>query len=129
MLEVRISAWNGRFGGTVDVYLSLDGLAMAAEKIDGFPSNTHDKREIEFGPGKGLVSLRFFCEGEAGKSFIELSMESQHESYNCAVNVSPERVRFHAPIEANAIDAFVSDLKKVQTNLSGVAQLSLVSRG
>jgi hypothetical protein len=129
LLEVRILAGNGVFGGTVDVYLSLDALAKAAEAIDGFPSNTHDMREIDFGPAKGLVSLRFFCEGEAGKSFVELSMESQHESYNCAVNTGPESVKFHAAVEANAVDAFVSDLKKVQANLSGVAQLSLVSRG
>jgi hypothetical protein len=100
LLEVRILAGNGVFGGTVDVYLSLDALAKAAEAIDGFPSNTHDMREIDFGPAKGLVSLRFFCEGEAGKSFVELSMESQHESYNCAVNTSPESVKFHAAVEA-----------------------------
>lgn len=126
LLEVRISAWNGRFGGTTDVYLAIDGLAKAAEKIDSFPRNPHDKREIQFGPGKGLVTVRFFCEGEGGRSFIELWMESQHETYQCATNVSPENVRIHAPVEASAIDTFVSELRQVQANLSGVASLNLV---
>jgi hypothetical protein len=126
LMEVRISASNGRFSGTTNVYLSIDGLAEAAEEIVSFPRNPHDKRELRFGP-KGLVTMRFFCEGEAGRSFIELSMESEHDTYQCAGNVKPENVRLHAAVEASAIDAFVSELRIVQTSLSGVARLKLVS--
>lgn len=128
LMEVRISAWNGRFGGTTDMYLPIDGLADVAGAIDGFPNNPQDKREIQLGPSKGLVTMRFFCEGNAGKSFIELGMESLHNAYECATNVSPETVRFHAPIEASAVDAFVTGLRRVQTNLSGVAHLNLIKR-
>ena len=126
LLKLRILAWNGRFGGTADVYLPIDGLAKAAEEIDTFPRDPDDNREIQLHPVKGSVTMRFFCEGEAGRSFIELWMESQHDSYECATNVSPETVRFHAPIEASAIDEFVAELRGVQANLSGVARLKLL---
>jgi hypothetical protein len=128
MVELRVSGSNGRFSGTVDVYVPVDGLAEAAARLDGFPASPHDQRELAFGPAKGAVTMRFFCEGAAGRSFMEVSLESAHQAYQCAEGVNTESVCFHAPIEATAVDIFVSELRTMQRNLSGVAHLNLLVR-
>jgi hypothetical protein len=52
-LLLRLSADNGEFSGTADAYLSLDGPAEFAAKLEGFPRVPSDRREIlvgSFGP-------------------------------------------------------------------------------
>ena len=49
VLEVRVSAWNGEFGGKADVYVAIGQLEETAEKLKGFPSDPSDRREFIFG--------------------------------------------------------------------------------
>jgi hypothetical protein len=44
LLEIRISGWNGAFGGSTDVYVPIGGLKNAATKVEGFPRHPLDKR-------------------------------------------------------------------------------------
>ncbi len=37
MLEVRVSAWNGLFGGCARIYVGIGGLAESADRLKGFP--------------------------------------------------------------------------------------------
>lgn len=48
LLEIRISAWNGRFGGTADVYVGLDHINETTNKLQGFPFDPSDIREVSF---------------------------------------------------------------------------------
>ena len=37
LLELRVSAGNGSFGGTADVYVGIGCVAEVANQIEGFP--------------------------------------------------------------------------------------------
>ena len=49
IVEVRLSAWNGLFGGSANIYAAIGELAESAEKLKGFPANPSDKRILQFG--------------------------------------------------------------------------------
>src|SRR5713101_5881662 len=81
LVEVRISAWNGSFGGVADVYLGLDQLEETATKLRGFPSDPSDVREATFGafgptspPGR-RVSMRFYCADKSGHAYVDSTIE------------------------------------------------------
>ena len=48
-IQLCISAWNGSFGGTIEVYEAHGKLEKAAGTLAGFPLNPSDEREIVFG--------------------------------------------------------------------------------
>ena len=128
MIDVRISAWNGTFGGTSRVYVGIGRLEEAAAALRGFPRNPSDTRELTFaGLGKrdirGDVSLRFYCAGGAAHAWLEASIESAYDFAGPA-----QSVILALPIEAAAIDVFVDQLHRLGATRTGVAFLSGVVR-
>lgn len=125
LFQLRVSASNGQFSGTADVYIPIGGLAETATKLKGFPCTPADHREVkvgEFGQqwAGGAVKLCFYCKGSAGNSFVECWFESDFDSSSIA-----ETAHFHAPVEASAIDSFVIELESLEENVSGSAVLTL----
>src|SRR6266481_2168312 len=64
VLNLRVSAWNGDFGGVAEIYEGVGDLHVAASNLRGFPNNPSDRREIVFGNfdrkrAAGGVSMRF----------------------------------------------------------------------
>ena len=109
------------------MYVPVGGLAQAAAKLEGFPQAPSDERELlfgQFGPNfaGGALRMRFYCKDRAGHSYVESWLESDQRDAQPA-----ESVHFLVPIEANAIDAFVSELRLLETALSGSAQLGTVA--
>jgi len=51
LLDIRISGWNGAFGGSTAVYVPIGGLKEAATKVEGFPRHPSDK-------SRNMVGLR-----------------------------------------------------------------------
>ena len=49
VIKLRVSAWNGDFGGVADIYEGIGDLDKAAGQLRGFPRNTSDMRELIFG--------------------------------------------------------------------------------
>jgi len=122
-LEVRVSAWNGTFGGMADVYVGIGRLEETAETLKGFPNRLSDTREITlggFGPDSagGAVSMRFYCRDASGHAYIESRIESDSSSGKPMQSVS-----LSLPIEATAVDTFVDELRRLGSNKSGVAHL------
>jgi hypothetical protein len=124
LLEVRISAWNGVFGGVADVYIGLDHLEETAAMLRGFPKDPLDVREITFGafgpksvPGR-RASMRFYCADKSGHAYVDSTIESD---YNAANKVQSVTLSLH--IEAAAIDAFVKDLHRVGVEKTGTGYL------
>src|SRR5712692_3063204 len=116
--EVRAAAWNGQFGGTADVYVQIGGLAA-----EGFPHEPSDTREIQFGAvgadwAGGAVSMRFYCKDAAGHAFVEARIESDYSGAHTA-----QSVHLFAAIEATAVDTFAIELRRLETNLQGIALL------
>jgi hypothetical protein len=124
MVEVRISAWNGSFGGVARVYVELGGLEEAASALQGFPRDPADTREVTFGTfdrhfAGGGVSLRFYCYDSAGHAFVESRIASLYDL------AGPEQsVLLTLPVEAAAVDSFVDQLRKLGVNRAGVARLA-----
>jgi hypothetical protein len=120
LLEFRVAAWNGQFGGTACVYVSIGALAEAAARLEGFPRDPSDIREIQFGvfgpnAAGGAVRMRFYCKDSAGHAVVEARVESGQSR--------PQEAFLFLSIEAAAVDTFVNDLRCLETDPSIVAFL------
>lgn len=81
LVKLRVSAWNGAFGGTSDVYLRVSQLNEVAEQLEGFPNSISDSREIILGTfdpesAGGGVYMRFYCTDRSGHAHVDVKIES-----------------------------------------------------
>jgi hypothetical protein len=123
MLELRVSAWNGAFGGHANVYVRLGHVEDVAAKLRGFPETPHDSREVSFGAfgpqsAGGGVSLRFYCIDGAAHAFVASRLESGEMIAGVL-----QSVLLALPVEAAAMDSFVDDLGRLGLERHGVALL------
>ncbi len=123
LLEVRLSAWNGAFGGAADLYVGIGQLEETAAKLKGFPNHPSDTREVilgDFGPKSagGGVSMRFYCTDASGHASVESKIESDSLSGKPA-----QCVTLSLPIEAAAVDSFVDELRRLGADGTGIARL------
>ena len=122
-MELRLSAWNGAFGGTADVCGAIDDFEEAATQLRGFPRNPADRREIILGNfdrkcAGGGVKMRFHCIGGAGHPYVEATIDSNRKSAGTV-----QTVVLSMPVEAAAVDAFVQELHRVGATRAGTAFL------
>ena len=122
-IELCVSAWNGTFGGTADIYEAIGDLEEAAAQLRGFPRNPSDRREIILGNfdrkyAGGGVKMRFHCIGGAGHSFVEATIDS-----NCETAGTFQTAMLSMPVEAASVDVFVQELQRVGANRAGKAYL------
>jgi hypothetical protein len=125
VFKVRVTAWNGAFGGSAGVYVPIGGLAEAAAKLEGFPRHPSDTRELQFGAfgrewAGGAVSMRFFCRDAAGHASIEARIQSDYNGTDKA-----QSVHLFASVEATAVDTFVTELGRLEVDRYGVALLKV----
>jgi hypothetical protein len=112
-LTLRISAWNGSFGGKATVYVDAEQLKETAIQLRGFPVSPSDIRELsfgEFGPkcAGGAAGLRFYCINGRGHARLHATIESDHDRAGNA-----EFARMTLSIEPAALDRFVEGLDKL----------------
>jgi hypothetical protein len=128
VFEFEVSGSNGDFSGAAKTYVAIGGLAEAAEILEGFPKNTSDVRELQFGASGrefagGSAHLRFFCKNSAGHA-VELRIESEDErNTGSNWNLPEQTVFFFGEIEASAVDSFVGGLRQLEEAKGGVASL------
>ncbi len=123
VIQIRISAWNGLFGGTADVYAGIGRLEEIAATIAGFPDHPSDTRDIvvgAFGPdwAGGGASMRFYCADATGHAYVDAKIESDSSSAK-----STQSVSLSLPIEAAAVDSFVRELRVLASIKTGSARL------
>jgi hypothetical protein len=121
--EIRVSAWNGAFGGATSIYINIGGLAELAAKLKGFPRGPSDAREFILGAfgreyAGGAVSMKFYCIDQAGHTYVESRIESSAESARVC-----QTARLVMPVEAAGINRFVEDLQQLEKEKAGVALL------
>lgn len=129
LLNLRVSAWNGGFGGVAEIYEAIGDLQTAAANLRGFPNNPGDQREIVFGNldrkfAAGGVKLRFHCVDGAGHAYVEATMDANYETGGTI-----QTVVLAMPVEAAAIDEFVHELQKLESDHSGTAYLKGLQTG
>jgi hypothetical protein len=123
VLEVRVSGWNGAFGGVADIYIGSGRLGEVATLLQGFPSSVTDNREFTLGAfggefAGGGINLRFRTCGGASRVVVESRIEANSDS--AAPRQSAVLV---LPTEAAAIDSFVEELRGIDRNQATVARL------
>lgn len=123
LLQIRISAWNGIFGGASDLYVGIGDLERSAEILKGFPRDPSDVREITWGTFRtnyagGGVKMRFYCADGAAHAFVDSTIKSKTPQ-----NRSNQSVRFSMAIEPASVDSFVRELRSVGMHQAGNARL------
>jgi hypothetical protein len=123
VLEVRVSGWNGAFGGVANVYVGIRRLDEIATLLQGFPSSITDSREFTLGAfggefAGGGISLRFRTCGGAAHVVVESTIEANSDS------AAPRQcVVLLLPTEAAAIDSFVEELRAIDRKQTREARL------
>lgn len=122
VLSVLIAGSNGRFAGATEVCIPDGALDEAADRLQGFPCDPSDERELELGSqdsfdGGGAVRFRFFCRGLAGHALVEVWMES------ACLDSGADTTHFCSAVEAAAIDSFVTELRRLASEQLEVAYL------
>ncbi len=124
LVEVRVSAWNGVFGGSSDVYVNKGEVCSIAEKLAGFPTSRSDVRDFTLGAfdpesAGGGVYMKFSCIDGLGHAHLEARIESGDNSVGLR-----QSVILCLPIEASAVDSFVGELRGLEQTHNGMASLT-----
>jgi hypothetical protein len=125
-LKLRISAWNGLFGGSAEVYVAIFTLDEVASILSGFPDCPSDTREAtfgSFGPGTagGAVNMRFYCADKSGHAWVESRIESEYTKTGSA-----QSVVMACPIEAASLDLFLGEIRRLERDEASTAHLRVM---
>jgi hypothetical protein len=123
LVKVRVSACNGTFSGTADVYLGTGQLSKFARQLQGFPMNVSDTRQVLFGTfdpesAGGGVSMRLFCIDRSCHAYVETKIESDRDAAGRV-----QSALLFVPIEAGAVDSFVDELRGLDAGKTVTAYL------
>jgi hypothetical protein len=123
LVKIRVSVWNGAFGGAAEVYLGTGRLGEVAAQLRGFPKSISDTREVMMGTfgtesAGGGMSMRFHCIDRSGHAYVETKIESDRDSEGRVQSAT-----LLLPIEAVAVDSFVDDLRRLDAGTAATAYL------
>lgn len=123
LMQLRISAWNGSFGGASDIYIGLDRLQTTVADLRGFPVDPSDVREVTFGSLEShsvlaAASLKFYCVDRAGHTRVDATIKSTHDSAGKA-----QSVFLTVAIELATLDTFLEELDRLAAAQAGEAFL------
>jgi hypothetical protein len=126
VIQVSVSAWNGRFAGETNLYVGHDELEDLARAVTGFPSGPADTREVILGAfgeryAGGAVKLRFFHRDMAGHTQVEVSIEADYQ-----LSDKTESATLLCDFEPSSLDLFVSQLQAFRLDRNGSAELKFV---
>jgi hypothetical protein len=133
--KLEASASNGRFAAFARPSVGVNTLAEAALALDGFPCDSSDVRELQFGsfghetPG-GAVLMRFFSNGAFGHTVLELRFEDECERNSGSRWKRPDQTaHFFGWTEPFAVTEFMAELRQMDESRSGEAWLRFHERG
>lgn len=115
VVEYRVQCSNGSFSGDVKIYANHDDLGNAAETLSGFPVSPEDSRTVELGTfdahaAGGGVRIEFFCADAAGHAIASVKMRDD----GCRAMGEAQSACVLLPVEAGAIDSFVSQIRSTE---------------
>lgn len=126
MIEYLVRCSNGAFAGAAKMYLGHDGLANAASMLGGFPSSNKDSRNAELGTFQpdtagGGIQLDFDCVDSVGHACVQVKLRAD----GCKGMGDAQSVCLLIPVEAGAIDAFVSQIQCLKITKGAKAFLQM----
>jgi hypothetical protein len=127
IVELKVSAWNGIFGGSTSLYIGKGELASMATLLAGFPVGLRDRREITFGASGpetagGATNLTLSCIDGAGHCQMHVMIEADYSLRDSLA----ERVEMLCAFEPAALDEFASQMRRLNSSLTGSAVLALL---
>lgn len=122
MFELQITAGNGRYWGTTEVYDTSTSLFDFTQTLTGFPKdNNHLFYEAGYKERYAFFSMKFYCIDNSGHVGVEINLEE-----NVATEFRPEKkhkLRLEIIVEPNAIDNFQKVLIQLAKKQEGTATL------
>lgn len=120
------SCSNGPFSGEASIYAEHDQVLRLADALTGFPSNNTDKRDFELGTfdpkcAGGGVRMHFYCLDSVGHASADVELQSGTWG---ALN-EIQTVTLRIPVEAAAIDSFVSQIRLMKRETGAIALLEM----
>lgn len=114
LMQVRVTASNGKFSGTTAFYGALDEHLQLAKALKGFPSSKDEVRyfelgefgEVKFGGVKGRISQL----DSSGHCKLELEINSG-DFYGRSAEGS---ARILLTFEPGSLDEFVAALQRIE---------------
>jgi hypothetical protein len=122
MFELKVTASNGRYFGTTEVYNTTESLLSFAQTLIGFPNDNKKLfHDAGFKDGYAYFSMNFYCIDNAGHIGVEINLED-----NVATEFRHEekdKLKLEIIVEPNAIDTFQRELSQLATTQKGTAIL------
>ena len=122
MFELKVTASNGRYFGTTEVYDTTESLFSFAQTLIGFPNDNKKLfHDAGFKDGYPYFSMSFYCIDNAGHIGVEINLED-----NVATEFRHEekdKLKLEIIVEPSAIDNFQRELTQLATKQEGVATL------
>jgi hypothetical protein len=109
--ELLISASNGRFSGTAQVYFGHGEVEDFANRIRGFPLELSHRVIFGNEQSDSSAELVFHCADGAGHTMVIISLAEEFQVYGRPVTRG--RVEFEMLFEPLALDSFWQELNKM----------------
>jgi hypothetical protein len=127
MLELQVTAFNGHFLGTTEVYDTDERLSQFADSLIGFPKTTDSTLTHEAGErdSYSFFSMKFYTIDSAGHLGVQVSIES-----NVPTKFRPEekdKLTMELKTEPSCVDTFIKSLVTLVKNRDGEAILNGVN--
>lgn len=122
MFELKVTASNGRYFGTTQVYDTAESLFSFAQTLTDFPKD-NKKLHHEAGNKNGYAffSMNIYCIDNAGHIGVEINLED-----NVATEFRHEekdKLKLEIIVEPSAIDNFQKELSQLAITQKGIAIL------
>lgn len=122
MFELKVTASNGRYFGTTEIYDTSDSLTNFAKSLIGYPA---DNKELLHEAGQknsyAYFGMKFYCIDNAGHVGVQVNLEE-----NVATQYRKEekdKLTLEILVEPNAIDNFQKQLLQLAIKQDGTATL------
>ena len=120
--ELKVTASNGDYIATTDVYDRPEPVLKFAETLITFPQDNNDLLyETVFKNEYSSFSMHFYCIDKAGHTAVGINLEDnlqtefKHEQKN--------KIRIEIIVEKKAIHSFQKELSQLATKQEGIAIL------
>jgi hypothetical protein len=123
MFEVSVSASNGRFYGTIEVYETSESLSAFAKSLTGYPKNSESlQHEMGIRDGYSHFSMKFYCLDSTGHVGVRISLEEDLVRQPHHPD-GKNKTTFEFDTEINSIDRFQAELLRLAIDQAGEATL------
>jgi hypothetical protein len=123
MFELKVTASNGRYFGTTEVYDTTKSLFSFAQTLINFPNNNKKLlHEVGDKNGYAYFSMYFYRIGNTAQIGVEINLEG-----NVATEFRQEekdKLKLEIIVEPRAIDNFQKELSKLAVTQKGIAILN-----